>query len=66
MLGTTDATGLLNAALPYGTWQLSVTGHTALTTWPSLVLDPTAVTTPTRRSEHAVRLSRSLARAAPS
>jgi hypothetical protein len=46
-LGTTNATGQLSAALPYGTWQLSVTGHSALTTWPSVVLDPTAVTTPT-------------------
>ncbi|HEX4492532.1 MAG TPA: prepilin-type N-terminal cleavage/methylation domain-containing protein [Acidimicrobiia bacterium] len=45
-LGTTDATGALTTALPYGTWQLSVTGRNALTTWPSLVLDPTATTTP--------------------
>jgi Tfp pilus assembly protein PilV len=47
VLGTTDATGTVNAALPYGTWTLSVTGRTALTTWPSLVLDPTSLTTPT-------------------
>jgi hypothetical protein len=45
-LGTTDATGALVTALPYGTWQLKVTGRSALTTWPSLVLDPTATATP--------------------
>jgi Tfp pilus assembly protein PilV len=46
VLGTTDATGLLNTALPFGTWQLTVTGHSPNPTWPSLVLDPTASTTP--------------------
>lgn len=46
-LGVTDATGLLNAALPYGTWKISVTAKSPLSTWPSLVLDPTVATTPT-------------------
>jgi Tfp pilus assembly protein PilV len=46
VLGTTGAGGLLNAALPFGTWKLTVTGHSALTSWPSVVLDPTAATTP--------------------
>jgi hypothetical protein len=46
-LGLTDATGSLSAALPFGTWQITVTGHSPVTTWPSLVLDPTATTTPT-------------------
>lgn len=47
VLGVTNATGQLSAALPYGTWQITVTGHNPVTTWPSLVLDPTAPTTPT-------------------
>jgi hypothetical protein len=47
VLGITDATGTLNAALPYGTWQITVTGHSPVTTWPSLVLDPTQPATPT-------------------
>jgi Tfp pilus assembly protein PilV len=47
-LGTTDATGALTTALPYGTWQLSVTGRSPLTTWPSLGLDPTATVTPSQ------------------
>jgi hypothetical protein len=45
-LGTTGAGGVLSAALPFGKWQLSVTGKTALTTWPTLTLDPTSVATP--------------------
>jgi type II secretory pathway pseudopilin PulG len=45
-LGTTDATGTLLTALPYGTWKLTVTGRTAAPSWPSLVLDPTAATPP--------------------
>jgi hypothetical protein len=45
-LGTTNATGALSAALPFGTWQLTVTGHSPAPSWPSLVLDPTATTTP--------------------
>jgi hypothetical protein len=33
--------------LPYGTWQITVTGKSPVTTWPSLVLDPTQPATPT-------------------
>jgi hypothetical protein len=46
-LGTTTAAGSLTTALPFGTWKISVTGKSPLTTWPSLVLDPTVATTPT-------------------
>ncbi len=46
-LGVTDATGSLSTALPYGTWQITVTGESPAGAWPSLVLDPTAATTPT-------------------
>ncbi len=46
-LGTTDAGGLLTAALPYGTWTISVQSQLALSgTWPNLVLDPNDTTTP--------------------
>ena len=44
-LGTTDATGSLLSSLPYGTWQMSVSGRTPLAQWPSAVLDPTAAST---------------------
>ena len=47
VLGVTDATGTLTTALPFGTWKLTVNAHSPVTTWPSLVLDPNAVTTPT-------------------
>jgi hypothetical protein len=47
-LGTTDAAGFINAALPFGTWRISVTGKSPVGgTWPNLVLDPNATTTPT-------------------
>ena len=39
-LGTTDAAGFINAALPFGTWRISVTGKSPQSAWPSLVLDP--------------------------
>jgi len=47
-LGTTDATGTLTTALPYGTWTISVTGRSPQGSWPALVLDPTAATPPTQ------------------
>jgi hypothetical protein len=47
VLGITSATGVLTTALPFGTWQITVTGKSPATTWPSLVLDPTSVATPT-------------------
>jgi prepilin-type N-terminal cleavage/methylation domain-containing protein len=40
-LGTTDAQGQLKVALPYGHWELRVTGATANPLWPQPVLDPT-------------------------
>lgn len=46
-LGTTDATGSLTTALPYGRWTISVTGRSPSGAWPALVLDPRASTTPT-------------------
>jgi prepilin-type N-terminal cleavage/methylation domain-containing protein len=40
-LGTTDATGTVAGALPYGVWTLKVTGHTAATgSWPTATLAP--------------------------
>lgn len=46
-LGTTDASGRLTAALPYGTWELSVTGSDpAGAEWPSAAFDPTVSGTP--------------------
>jgi hypothetical protein len=45
-LGTTDATGALNSALPYGTWTITVTGKTPKPSWPLVVLDPRSATTP--------------------
>ena len=46
-LGTTDAAGALPAALPYGTWEISVSGRTASLSWPSATLDPGVPTSPT-------------------
>ncbi len=44
-VGTTDATGTLNAALPYGNWTISVVGHTTVSSTPSVAtLDPTGTT----------------------
>jgi len=40
-LGTTDATGQLKVAMPYGAWELRVTGATANPLWPQPVFDPT-------------------------
>jgi len=40
-LGTTDATGQLKVAMPYGAWELRVTGGTANPIWPQPVIDPT-------------------------
>jgi prepilin-type N-terminal cleavage/methylation domain-containing protein len=45
-LGVTDAAGQLTAALPYGTWTISVDGNNPATAWPELVLDPNATSTP--------------------
>jgi len=45
-LGTTDGGGALAAALPYGTWEVSVTGRAAMSQWPAATLDPTVPTTP--------------------
>ncbi|MGQ0825743.1 MAG: prepilin-type N-terminal cleavage/methylation domain-containing protein [Actinomycetota bacterium] len=42
--GTTDPAGVLRVALPYGTWELSVTGWTAVGAWPEAVIDPNAHT----------------------
>lgn len=42
-LGPTDATGIVTAALPYGTYTLQVTGYTASGS-PAAVLDPTGAT----------------------
>jgi hypothetical protein len=47
VLGITSATGVLTTALPFGTWQITVTGKSPATTWPSVVLDPTLPATPT-------------------
>jgi hypothetical protein len=45
VLGTTNATGDLAVALPYGHWKLQVTGKTPQGgVWPDLVVDPTAAT----------------------
>jgi type II secretory pathway pseudopilin PulG len=47
VLGTTDAGGNLQAALPYGHWTIQVAGRSAQGgTWPELVVDPTAATGP--------------------
>ncbi len=46
-LGTTDATGTLTASLPYGTWEISVSGRTAWPAWPGAALDPSVPSTPT-------------------
>lgn len=39
-LGTTDASGQVTAALPYGTWTIKVTGRTVVGSWPIAVIDP--------------------------
>jgi prepilin-type N-terminal cleavage/methylation domain-containing protein len=47
-LGTTNASGIVAAALPYGNWTLTVTGRSPATSWPTAILDPTGTTsTPT-------------------
>jgi prepilin-type N-terminal cleavage/methylation domain-containing protein len=40
-VGTTDATGQLKVAMPYGAWEFRVTGGTANPLWPRPVLSPT-------------------------
>lgn len=40
-LGTTDAAGVVQAALPYGTWRFEVTGQSPSGSWPTQVLSPT-------------------------
>ncbi len=47
ILGSTNSGGLLQAALPYGTWTIQVTGHSPAGSWPTLVLDPTSASAPT-------------------
>ncbi|MFN8035961.1 MAG: type II secretion system protein [Acidimicrobiia bacterium] len=39
-LGTTDGSGLVTAALPYGTWSIRVSGASPSGSWPSAVVDP--------------------------
>jgi type II secretory pathway pseudopilin PulG len=41
VLGRTDAAGVLTTAIPYGLWELSVTGHTPAVAWPTVTIDPT-------------------------
>jgi prepilin-type N-terminal cleavage/methylation domain-containing protein len=43
-IGTTNASGVVTAALPYGNWNLSVTGRSPATSWPTAILDPTGTT----------------------
>jgi len=45
-LGVTDSEGELQSALPYGTWEISVTGRSAMSVWPTASLDPTTSTSP--------------------
>ncbi len=45
-LGTTGSEGELTSALPYGTWQITVSGRTPVSQWPSAVLDPTDPASP--------------------
>jgi prepilin-type N-terminal cleavage/methylation domain-containing protein len=46
-LGLTGVNGKLQAALPYGTWTIQVTGHSPAGSWPTLVLDPNSGSAPT-------------------
>jgi hypothetical protein len=39
-LGTTDVTGLIRAALPYGTWTIQAVGESASGSWPVVTLSP--------------------------
>lgn len=41
-VGTTDATGYVLGALPYGTWEIRVAGRSPVGGWPDAVIDPTA------------------------
>ncbi len=41
-LGSTDATGTLVVAMPFGTWTLQVTGQSPATSWPITTLAPPA------------------------
>lgn len=45
-LGVTDTDGRVVAALPYGTWDVSVAGRSPVTSWPQLVVDPTGTGSP--------------------
>lgn len=40
--GTTDSTGTISAALPFGQWQLQVVSKTPVTSWPTVTLAPPA------------------------
>jgi type II secretory pathway pseudopilin PulG len=44
-LGTTDATGSVSAALPYGTWTIRVASASPSGSWPQAVVSPTGSTT---------------------
>jgi Tfp pilus assembly protein PilV len=39
-VGTTDANGDITIGLPFGTWQLQESGHSAVGSWPSVTLNP--------------------------
>lgn len=45
-LGVTDSQGSVVVALPYGTWEASVVGRSAVGGWPHLVIDPIATAVP--------------------
>ena len=44
-LGTTNAAGMVTAALPYGSWSFRVSSATPNTTWPTKALTPSATPT---------------------
>lgn len=41
-LGTTDSSGQVRGALPFGTWEIQVSGETPASAWPTAVNDPTS------------------------
>lgn len=40
VIGATDATGTVRAAVPFGTWSVQVDGRVPVTAWPDAVVDP--------------------------
>jgi prepilin-type N-terminal cleavage/methylation domain-containing protein len=46
-LGTTDANGIVSGALPFGLWQLQVTGQSPVSDWPVASLAPPVSGDPT-------------------